>query len=210
MKNQRERITISIRKEILSKIDKKIDGIKLRNRSHAIESMVVETLGIDIISDVVIMAGGEDAIKSIDAIKELLLKLKTIGVEEVIVAVGYLGKKIQDELKKGEKFGLHINYLEKGEGTGGVLLEMKKSLKKSFLVINIDKKIDVDLKTLIEFHKSSLSLATVATENIKTLRGVYVLESEVLDYLPKGFSMIEEDAFPKLLEEGKLTIYPIL
>jgi len=210
MKTQRERITISIRKEILSKIDKKIDGIKLRNRSHAIESMVVENLGIDIISDVIIMAGGEDAIKSVDFIKGLLLKLKTIGVEEVIIAVGYLGKKIKDALKNGDEFGLHINYLEKGEGTGGVLLEMKKSLKKSFLVINIDKKTDVDLKNLIDFHKSSLSLATVATENIKTLKGIYVLESEVLDYLPKGFSMIEEDVFPKLLEEGKLTIYPIL
>ncbi len=210
MKTQRERITISIRKEILSKIDKKIDGIRLRNRSHAIESMVVETLGIDTISDVVIMAGGEDAIKSVDAIGELLLKLKNIGVEEVIIAVGYLGKKIKDVLKDGEEYGLHINYLEEGEGTGGVLIEMKKSLKKSFLVINIDKKTDVDLKTLLDFHKSSLSLATVATENIKTLKGIYVLESEVLDYLPKGFSMLEEDAFPKLLEEGKLTIYPIL
>ena len=112
MKNQRERITISIRKEILSKIDKKIDGIKLRNRSHAIESMVVETLGIDIISDVIIMAGGEDAIKSIDSIKELLLKLKTIGVEEVIIAVGYLGKKIKDALKKTDYKALegHIRF----------------------------------------------------------------------------------------------------
>ena len=210
MKNQRERITISIRKEILSKIDKKIDGIKLRNRSHAIESMVIETLGIDLVSDVIIMAGGKDAIKSIDAIQELLLKLKAIGVEEVIVAVGYLGKKIKDELKNGSGFGLHINYIEKGEGTGGVLQEMKKNLKNSFLVVNIDKKIDVDLKTLIDFHKSSLSLATVATENIKTLKGVYILEPEILDYLPKGFSMIEEDAFPRLLGEGKLTIYPIL
>ncbi len=210
MKNQRERITISIRKEILSKIDKKIDGIKLRNRSHAIESMVIETLGIDLVSDVIIMAGGKDAIKSIDAIQELLLKLKAIGVEEVIVAIGYLGKKIKDELKNGSGFGMHINYIEKGEGTGGVLQEMKKNLKNSFLVVNIDKKIDVDLKTLIDFHKSSLSLATVATENIKTLKGVYILEPEILDYLPKGFSMIEEDAFPRLLGEGKLTIYPIL
>jgi len=210
MKNQRERITISIRKEILSIIDKRIDGIKLRNRSHAIESMVVETLGIDIISDVIIMAGGEGAIKSVDAISELLLKLKAIGVEEVIIAVGYLGQKIKDILKDGSGHSLHINYLEEGEGTGGVLLEIKKSLKKSFLVINIDKKTDVDIKTLIDFHKSSLSLATVATENIKTLKGVYVLEPEVLDYLPKGFSMLEEDVFPKLLKEGKLTIYPIL
>lgn len=210
MKNARERITISIRKEILNKIDKKIDGLKLRNRSHAIETMVVENLGIDVISDVIIMAGGENATKSIEGIKELLVKLKNIGVEEVIVAVGYLGKRIKGELKSGEDFGLHINYLEKGEGTGGVLLEIKKGLKKSFLVINIDKKIDLDLKTLIDFHKSSLALATVATENIKTLDGVYVLEPETLDYLPKGFSMIEEDVFPKLLEEGKLTIYPIL
>lgn len=40
------------------------------------------------------MAGGEDAIKSIEGIKELLVKLRNIGgVEEVIVAVGYFGQK---------------------------------------------------------------------------------------------------------------------
>lgn len=209
MKNQRERITISIRKEILDNIDKKIDGIKLRNRSHAIENMVIESLGMDCVSDVIIMAGGEIATKSIDAIKELLIKIKTLGVKEVIVAIGYMGKKIKETLGDGDNFGLHINYFEKGEGTGGVLSELKKSLKKTFFVINIDKKVDIDLRTLMDFHKSSSVIATIATDSIKELKGIYVLEPDFLDYLPKGFSMIEEDILPKLVREGKTSIYPI-
>ena len=37
--------------------------------------------------------------------------------------------------------------------------------------------------------------------------GVYLLEPDVLEYVPKGFAMMERDVFPKLAAEGKLTGY---
>lgn len=37
--------------------------------------------------------------------------------------------------------------------------------------------------------------------------GIYILDPEVLDYIPKGKSMLEKDVFPKLAEEGKLFGY---
>lgn len=38
--------------------------------------------------------------------------------------------------------------------------------------------------------------------------GIYLLKSDVIDYVPKkGFSMIEKDVFPKLAQEGKLYGY---
>jgi NDP-sugar pyrophosphorylase family protein len=34
--------------------------------------------------------------------------------------------------------------------------------------------------------------------------GMYVIEPEMIDIVPEGFSMIEKDIFPRLAAEGKL------
>ena len=206
----RERITISIKKDLLSKVDKKVDGVKLRNRSHAVESLLSEALGINAIKDAIVMAGGEEATKNIAAIKDAILRLRKVGIEEVIVAIGYLGDKIKKELGDGKNFDLKISYLEKGEGSGGAIFLLKKALKKTFLVVNVSESLEFDYKSLIDFHKSTNYSATIATSDIKNMTGVYVLDPEILPYLPKGFSMLEDDIFPRLLKENKLSIYPVL
>lgn len=206
----RERITISVNKDLLKQIDRTIDGTKIRNRSHAFESLVSEALGLNSIKDAIVMAGGEDAMRNITAIKDSLLRLKKLGIKEVIIAVGYLAGSIKKELKNGESFGLKIDYLEKGEGTGGALLPLKKALKNTFIVINIDQKVDIDYNMLVDFHKTGLKTATVATDNIKKFKGIYVLEPGIFEYIPNGFSMLEEDVFPKLHKDNSLLIYPVI
>src|SRR3989339_1198225 len=162
----RERITISIKKDLLSKVDKKVDGVKLRNRSHAVESLLSEALGINAIKDAIVMAGGEEATKNIAAIKDAILRLRKVGIEEVIVAIGYLGDKIKKELCDGKNFDLKISYLEKGEGSGGAIFLLKNALKKTFLVVNVSESLEFDYKSLIDFHKSTNYSATIATSDI--------------------------------------------
>ena len=38
--------------------------------------------------------------------------------------------------------------------------------------------------------------------------GFYIMEPEVIDLIPKGFSMLEKDVFPKLAKMGRLFGYP--
>jgi len=38
--------------------------------------------------------------------------------------------------------------------------------------------------------------------------GFYILEPEVIDMIPNGFSMLEKDIFPKLAKEGRLRGFP--
>ncbi|MBL7050917.1 nucleotidyltransferase family protein [Candidatus Woesearchaeota archaeon] len=38
--------------------------------------------------------------------------------------------------------------------------------------------------------------------------GFYIVEPEVIDMIPDGFTMLEKDIFPKLAEQGKLYGYP--
>ncbi len=206
----RERISISIKKDLLQKIDKLVDGVTIRNRSHAIESLTSQSLGINHISDAIVMAGGDSAADSVNAIKKSIVGLKSLGINEVIVALGYLGDKIKKGLGNGADLGINIDYLEGSEGSGGALFILKKALKKTFIVVNIDDDQEIDYKLLVDYHKNSHKIATVATSDIKSMRGIYILESAVLNYIPEGFSMLEEDVFPKLLKENKISVYPIL
>ena len=38
--------------------------------------------------------------------------------------------------------------------------------------------------------------------------GFYLLEPEVIDMIPDGFSMLEKDVFPKLAKQGRLRGFP--
>ena len=40
----RERLTITLRKSLLGKVDELIDGTNIRNRSHAIETLISQSL----------------------------------------------------------------------------------------------------------------------------------------------------------------------
>lgn len=207
---KRERITISIREDLLQKIDQRIDGVKMRNRSHAIELLVSESLGLSQISFAIIMAGGKGAMKLLPSIEEAIRGLKRFGFDEVVIAVGFLGDKIKNVLGDGKKFGIKINYIEGGEGTAGALLPIKEKIKKTFVVINIDETMNINVKNLVDFHRQHLSVITVATKNMAKLKGYYILEPEVFNYIGQGFSMLEEDVFPKLASENKLVFYPLI
>ena len=42
----KERVTLTLDTNLLEKIDKKVDGFKIKNRSHAIELMCMKALGL--------------------------------------------------------------------------------------------------------------------------------------------------------------------
>jgi NDP-sugar pyrophosphorylase family protein len=207
---KRERITISIREDLLQKIDQRIDGVKMRNRSHAVELLVSESLGLSQISFAIIMAGGKGAIKLLPSIEETIRGLKRFGFNEVTIAVGYLGEKIKNSLGEGKKLGVKINYIEGGEGTAGALLPIKDKIKKTFVVVNISEAFNINVKNLVDFHRQHLSIATVATRDMTNLKGYYILEPDVFNYVGQGFSMLEEDVFPKLASDNKLIFYPLI
>ncbi|MCX6811051.1 MAG: hypothetical protein NTY30_04980 [Candidatus Berkelbacteria bacterium] len=207
---ERERITISIKKEVLEKIDQRIDGIKMRNRSHAIELLVSEMLGMAKIENAVIMAGGKGALRLIPTVEESIRILKNYGIKDITIAVGYLGEKIKQEIGNGEKFETKISYIEGGEGTAGALSLLRKKLKRTFLVINIDQVSKIDIAKLADFHFNHQPIASIASDNSKLLKGYYLLEPEIFTFISTGFSMLEEDVFPKLIADGKLLIFPVI
>jgi NDP-sugar pyrophosphorylase family protein len=59
------------------------------------------------------------------------------GINEIILSVGYLADKIQDEIGDGKKFGIKIRYCveEMPLGTGGAVKLAARNLEKPFLVL---------------------------------------------------------------------------
>lgn len=203
----RERITISIKKNVLEKIDRIIDGTSVRNRSHAIETLALKSLGGATSNQAVIILGGDDAIKAIPAAKSYLPKLKEAGFDSVVIAVGFLADKVKEKIGFGVEYDLTIKYSDKGEGSGGALNILKKELQSTFIVINTAKEYEIDLKNLLEYHRNHKSKFTIATDDIHSMLGIYVIEPEILSIIPKGFSMLDDDLIPKLINDKEIIIY---
>ncbi len=121
-------------------------------------------------------------------------------------------------------------------GTAGALRDLKEKFKGPFLMLNGDvlSEIDIsDLEEIYEKNSASATLALVAVDNpsacgvvklegnkiLEFLEkpknpptnlvngGFYLLDPEIIDLVPEGFSMIEKEVFPHLAKSGKLYGY---
>jgi len=80
-------------------------------------------------------------ILGLSLIERVVLTAKQAGINEFLVVVGYLGDKIKEKLKDGERYGVKINYIENNEwqrGNGVSVLKAKKSLKENFILLMSD------------------------------------------------------------------------
>lgn len=251
---KREQLTITLRDDILARIDEKIDGITIRNRSHAIEVFLSKYLSIGKVRKAVILAGGKGTrmrpftyeipkpmipVHGKPLLQHIIALNRKHGITEITISLGYLGDRIKEYFGNGSRFGVNITYVEEKKplGTAGCL-NLVKDLNEPFLMFNGDVLSDIDLSDFIAFHDENKSLATIALTPVddpsrfgvarlkgNTIQefvekpqkgkepsklinaGVYLLEPEVLGYVPNGFAMMEKDVFPKLANEGKLTGY---
>jgi len=206
----RVRVTVSLSKELVARLDETVDGIKIRNRSHAVESILSEKIDEGGIYQAVIMAGGEEALERLPAIQETLREMGGQGISKVIIAVGYLGGKIAESIGDGASYGLQISYRESELGTGGALRALQSEFTSTFLVVNvIDVAIKVPLKQLYQFHYHHQATVTIASRGIQDLTGIYVIEPLIFKFIPEGFCMLEDTVFNEVSKQGKLLFYPV-
>jgi mannose-1-phosphate guanylyltransferase/phosphomannomutase len=96
--------------------------------------------------------------------------LKQHGFEDIIVTVAFLPQAIRSYFADGENLGVSIGYSveESPLGTAGSVRLAAGRLDDTFLVISGDALCDVDLTSLVEFHrekKASVTIGLKAVEN---------------------------------------------
>ncbi len=184
---KRERITITIRSDIVNKIDTIIDGQVARNRSNAIEIIALEHFKHHILNKAVILAGGQGIklggktmAKVLMPLGEntLLMKnlktLKRFGVSETVISTGKWTGKIRKAVNGSKNCGIKINYYqEKKSGTAGILLYAKKRFKETFMMMNGDILLEkIDIEDMYNYHKKHGGLATIGVAMVDDPTGL--------------------------------------
>lgn len=117
--------------------------------------------------------------------------LRNHGIREVILALCHLHHQIVDYFGDGSAFGVKLHYVveESPLGTAGAVRNTAHLLDNTFLVLNGDIYTDLDLKSLLAFHREQGALATIALTQVEDPSPYGVVETgpggRVLRFLEK-------------------------
>lgn len=200
-----ERITITVKKDLLKKIDKMIDKNDIRNRSHAIESLIIRGINKTDLHIAIILAGGEGAdlrpityeipkpmipIHGIPILQHQINMLKKYEINSIIILAGENTNKVREYFGNGSRFGVKITYIEENHplGSAGPLVLIKDIIKETFVLLNVDTLMDPKIPEMYDFHKKNNSIATmllVTVNNPQSYGVVRMLGNKVTDFNEK-------------------------
>ncbi|MBI5159675.1 nucleotidyltransferase family protein [Candidatus Micrarchaeota archaeon] len=189
----KDKIAFSIDPKLLKRVDEMVDNVTVRSRSHAIDILLRKAFGEDKVRSAFVFAGGEKSAKygipkcMVEVNDKPLLQhaiewLEKNGVEEVTIATGKFKDQIESYFKNGEEFGVKIDYVAEFEplGTAGALNNAGVRFKTTFVAMNGDVACDFSLEKIVEFHKRSKAVATMALTEVESASkyGAVELEGE--------------------------------
>jgi NDP-sugar pyrophosphorylase family protein len=171
-------------------------------------------------------------IGDIPILEIVIRQLKRDGFDHITMAVGHLAGLLMAYFDTGERYGVRIDYSQEREplGTAGPL-SIITDLDDTFLLMNGDVLTNLDYKALVAYHKAHGCIATIAAyrrtvkidlgvlqmdgdgELIEYLEkpsmdylasmGIYVLEPEILNYIPAGKYLDLPTLVQNLLKERR-------
>lgn len=160
----------------------------------------------------------------------VIKNLKRNGLTDYIITAGYMHEKIEEYFGDGSEFGVKIEYaIEKEKmNTAGSILPLKDKVDGTFVVVMGDHITNIDVREMIEHHRKSGCMATIAllkgkipieygvaevdnkgrvvkfkekplVENLYNV-AIYVFEPEVFKYI-KEKDDFAKNVFPRMLEK---------
>ncbi|PZP49186.1 MAG: nucleotidyltransferase [Pseudopedobacter saltans] len=158
--------------------------------------------------------------------------LQQFGITEVIVNIHHFADQIKDAVGQNNGWGSHIVFSDETTQvleTGGGLKKANNLLvgDGAFVVMNVDILTDLDLGKMIEKHKYTRAIATLAMTDRSTSRYLLFNEQDELvgwqnkktgetkiarsakEYIPHAFSgvhVLSDIIFPMIKQNGKFSI----
>lgn len=199
---QRDRITVTIRQDLLRGLDRMVDHQRIRNRSHALEVLLSRALASEV-RQAVILASGEGVkmrpftyelpkplipLSGQPLLEHGIITLARYGITDIIITVSHLADKIKDHFGNGSKLGVKITYVEEASptGTGGALRTVQPYIHNApFIMLYGDVLLDLDLTEFLKAHQDNeaavgtLALTSVAdpsTYGAVRLRGNRIVQ----------------------------------
>jgi dTDP-glucose pyrophosphorylase len=171
-------------------------------------------------------------VDGVPILEHILRRFKELGFYKFTIAVNYKADMIISHFGDGAGLGLEIEYLheDKPLGTCGALSLLKEKPKEPFFVMNGDLLTRANFSTILEFHKSQKSFATmcvrehsfevpygvVKSEGNKIISieekpkeitfinaGIYVLSPEALEFVDNNNYLDMPTLFMNLKKQDK-------
>lgn len=168
-------------------------------------------------------------------LQTIVEKFSEYGYTNIVMCVNYKSHIIQDYFGDGSSFGVNIEYvLEKQRmGTAGALSLLKNKPSEPFFVMNGDLLTNVNFEYLHDYHRSHNAMGTMCVRkydfqvpygvvNIKDSKilsieekpvhkffvsaGIYMLNPEVLEYIPQNEFYDMPTLFEKIISEKENAI----
>lgn len=124
-------------------------------------------------------------------LERTMVHLKNSGISDIVISSCYQSQHIEAYFGTGEQLGLKIQYVVEDIplGTGGAIKKAGARFSDTFIVFNSDILSDIDMKKMMEYHKSSHALATIAVTEVKDPAAYGVIEYNTDGY---AISFIEK------------------
>jgi mannose-1-phosphate guanylyltransferase len=197
---KRQRLTITLSRDLVDIIDTYIDRIKVRNRSHAIEFLLADKLN-PMVKKAIILAADQGIkfrpftyempkamlpVAGRPLLEHIITGLRESEIRDIYISVGHLSDKVKSYFGDGSKFGIKITYskqTKKNMGTGGALRNFKKFIgqKEPFFLIYGDVLADINYRDLTQFyyaHQEGLGVVALTTVDQPELWGVVKLKGD--------------------------------
>ena len=159
---------------------------------------------------------------------------KKNGIKSIVLCVSYLRKTIEDYFEDGKRFGVNIEYAvsNKPLATAGQLKTAEKFVDDTFVCMYGDSIYGFNLKNMVKQHKQKKSFVTMSLHEYKTNlpygvietsknnkvtawnekpeikvninMGCYVMEPEVMKFIPKNKAYGMDDVIKKAMTQKKL------
>ena len=104
------------------------------------------------------------------------------GFSEIVVTLGYMAEKIEEELGDGSMFGVHIDYVYEHDklGTAGGVKNAEKYLcDEPFIVLGGDHVLNLNLREMYRFHENTDALLTIGLLSIDDPREFGIADMDV-------------------------------
>jgi dTDP-glucose pyrophosphorylase len=172
-------------------------------------------------------------------LETILLNFSDYGFRRFYLSVNYKAEVIVEYFGDGSRWGVQIEYLREDErlGTAGALALLPERPVAPMLVMNGDVLTRVNMNHLLDFHVAQRAQATMCileyqyqvpfgvvrvdgqeilsidekpTQKFFVNAGIYTLEPEVIDLVPRKSFFDITTLFGKLVEQGRKTaVFPL-
>ena len=162
----------------------------------------------------------------------IIEQLSASGIRKILLSLNYKSDQIVHYFGDGSNYGIHIEYLHEDNpmGTAGCLSLITQQINYPFLVMNADILTDLNFNNFLDFHKKSENIATMCVvehaikipfgvirvndslicdiiekpiEKHLINAGIYILNPDVISFVPKGQCIDMTSLFQILMANDK-------